>query len=154
MRNMKGEKDMRKTIQTVLIVLLFSSVIMLLVACLPHKDEKESFIPEKGDSNAMNETMPSVSMNLQNFPIVFSNETDSTAFIPAQKQFSKEDFASLVEGMSTLNDLFPIIGCYPAKATSYGFLYQFNLSDGGELSIQVDNNGIIFKIYDLSEPEK
>ena len=93
----------------------------------------------------MNETMPMGEPCSQEIPL-FHVDTDDSASNSDEPLFSKEDFASLVEGKSTIDDLLPIIGDYPVWLTSYGFWYEFSLIEGNKLSILVDIHGVIIDI--------
>ena len=94
----------------------------------------------------MNDTLPTVIERLQNLPVLLHDGTESSSTIIEQKQYRVNDFLPLQVGISTLDDLLPVIGEYPAIVTSYGLCYNIQLEEGGELSVKVNNYGVIFEM--------
>lgn len=138
---------MRRTIQIMTFV-CFLILFCLALSISVLQGNKEALSGTKEETNIMmNETMPIEDSCSQEIPIIFSVDTDGSAGNSAQRLFSEEDFASLVEGKSTLDDLLPIIGDYPVWAISYGFLYEIDLIEGNHLNIVVDPTGVIIDIY-------
>ena len=108
-----------------------------------NSDGKEEYI-------RMNEATHSINDRLQGLPIIISDDLDSPTFDSERRKYNKNDFASLMIGSSTLDDLLSIVGEYPAIATSYGSCYYLELQEGDGLVIKVNNNGLIFEISQIS----
>lgn len=134
-----------------LTVLLFLCSLLCFASCMRHgmkaTNVTTSYQDEKEENDQMNETTPSINEKLQGLPIMLSDGLATLPVVSEQKKYSIIDFLPLKIGISTLNDLNTIVGNeYPAIATSYGAYYHFDLQEGGELQIKVNNNGVIFEI--------
>lgn len=133
-----------------LLVLLFFLIVLCLgfssFSYLSQRNNCELSIILEGESSMLNETMPIGEPCSQEIPLFYVG-TDNSTSNSDEPLFSKEDFASLVEGKSTIDNLLPIIGDYPVWLTSYGFWYEIDLNEGNKINILVDTQGVIFDIF-------